>query len=71
MGSLVILDYKTGAVPAGAVPARTGFDSPHMNAYTEALTRALSEDIEAAVPLFLAPTTAVSERVIIPGIASP
>jgi len=42
-----------------------------MNAYTEALTRALSEPIEAAVPLFLAPTTAVAERVIISGMASP
>jgi ATP-dependent exoDNAse (exonuclease V) beta subunit len=62
-GSLVILDYKTDAVPAAALESRVAFYTPQMSAYAEALTRALGEPVDSAVLLFLQPTAAVAATV--------
>ena len=39
-GSLVVVDYKTDAVPAGAVESRVAYYKPQLDAYCEALAAA-------------------------------
>ena len=39
-GSLVVVDYKTDAIPAGAVPARVHYYTPQLRSYTTTLTAA-------------------------------
>ncbi|TKJ28323.1 UvrD-helicase domain-containing protein [Blastococcus sp. CCUG 61487] len=58
-GSLVIVDYKTDAIPAEAVAARTQHYAPQVRAYVDGITSATGDD---AVPvlLFLHPERAVS-----------
>jgi hypothetical protein len=63
-GSLVVVDYKTDAIPAGAVQSRVRYYQPQMDAYCEALSAATGEAVSATL-LFLHPTTAVA----VPGVA--
>jgi ATP-dependent helicase/nuclease subunit A len=62
-GSLVIVDYKTDAVPAAAVPGRVAHYRPQMQAYALALSEALGEPVRQAVLLFLHPQGAFEESV--------
>jgi ATP-dependent exoDNAse (exonuclease V) beta subunit len=56
-GSLVIVDYKTDAVPAGALPARSGYYRPQLAAYATALRAATDARVTGTL-LFLHPTSA-------------
>lgn len=58
-GSLVIVDYKTDAIPAGAVQARVDFYAPQMDAYRRALTAATGAAVSTAL-LFLNPAGSVA-----------
>ena len=58
-GTLVIVDYKTDAVPSGAIPSRVTYYAPQMAAYREALTAATAEPVSATL-LFLNPETSVA-----------
>ena len=62
-GSLVIVDYKTDAVPSAALRRRTSFYRPQMAAYAHALHRATGRDVTRAVLLFLAPTGATAAEI--------
>lgn len=53
-GSLVIVDYKTDAIPAGAVATRTQYYAPQMQAYVQGITSATGDDAVSAL-LFLHP----------------
>jgi ATP-dependent exoDNAse (exonuclease V) beta subunit len=53
-GSLVIVDYKTDAIPAEAVAARTQYYAPQVRAYVQVITSATGDDA-APVLLFLHP----------------
>ena len=53
-GQLVIVDYKTDAVPAGAIASRVTYYRPQMQAYRAALTAATGATIETHL-LFLHP----------------
>ena len=61
-GSLVIVDYKTDAVPAAALPARVTTYLPQMAAYAHALSRATGGPVQAAELLFLSPGDATAHR---------
>ena len=39
-GSLVVVDYKTDQIPAAAIPARTAYYQPQINAYSEVVSTA-------------------------------
>ncbi|MBA3265066.1 MAG: PD-(D/E)XK nuclease family protein, partial [Nocardioidaceae bacterium] len=54
-GSLVVVDYKTDAVPAAALSARAAFYAPQIEAYTSALRDASQSAVRAQL-LFLHPT---------------
>ncbi len=54
-GTLIIVDYKTDAVPAAALDSRVAYYAPQLQAYTDMLPNS-----GRPVLLFLAPTTAVS-----------
>jgi ATP-dependent helicase/nuclease subunit A len=54
-GSLVIVDYKTDAVPAGAIPSRVAYYRPQMEAYLRCLRAATGARLSAEL-LFLHPT---------------
>jgi ATP-dependent exoDNAse (exonuclease V) beta subunit len=56
-GALVIVDYKTDAIPAGAVASRVAYYEPQVRAYTEIAQLASDVDVRAAL-LFLTPTAA-------------
>ena len=58
-GSLVIVDYKTDAVPAGAIASRVVYYRPQMDAYCEALAAATGDAVSATL-LFLNPETSVA-----------
>ncbi len=58
-GTLVIVDYKTDTVPAGALPSRVAYYRPQMDAYREALDAATGETSTATL-LFLHPTAAAT-----------
>ncbi|WP_112237442.1 UvrD-helicase domain-containing protein [Kribbella monticola] len=54
-GTLIIVDYKTDAVPTAALDARVAYYAPQLTAYTDMLPNS-----GRPVLLFLAPTTAVA-----------
>ncbi len=58
-GSLVILDYKTDAVPAAAIDSRVAVYQPQMAAYAEALRRATGGRVDRAELVFLHPNGAI------------
>ena len=58
-GSLVIVDYKTDAVPAGAIGSRVTYYRPQMDAYREALAGATGAQVSATL-LFLHPSGSVA-----------
>ena len=60
---LVIVDYKTDAVPSAALNARVQAYTPQMAAYARALCDATGEPVGRAVLLFLSPAGAL-ERTI-------
>jgi ATP-dependent exoDNAse (exonuclease V) beta subunit len=55
---LVIVDYKTDAVPHSALSTRVAFYRPQMAAYAAALAAAAGEPVARCVLLFLSPTGA-------------
>ena len=55
---LVIVDYKTDAVPTSALATRVDFYRPQMAAYAAALTAAAGAPVARCVLLFLSPTGA-------------
>ena len=55
---LVIVDYKTDAVPLSALSTRVDFYRPQLAAYAAALEAATGEQIARCVLLFLSPTGA-------------
>jgi ATP-dependent helicase/nuclease subunit A len=58
-GALVIVDYKTDAVPSGAIPSRVAYYRPQLDAYRRALEAATGAVVRTQL-LFLTPTTAVA-----------
>jgi ATP-dependent helicase/nuclease subunit A len=52
--TLVIIDYKTDAIPAGAVDSRVTYYQPQMQAYATSVQRATGSDVRVAL-LFLHP----------------
>lgn len=60
---LVIIDYKTDAVPAAALDQRAGFYRPQMAAYAAALAAATDEPVTRCVLVFLSPRGA-DERTV-------
>jgi ATP-dependent exoDNAse (exonuclease V) beta subunit len=61
-GTLVIVDYKTDAVPAGAIPSRVAYYKPQMDAYRECLTASTGAAVSTTL-LFLHPVAASAVRV--------
>jgi ATP-dependent exoDNAse (exonuclease V) beta subunit len=61
-GSLVIVDYKTDAVPAGAIGSRVTYYRPQINAYVRCLTAATGVAVTAEL-LFLHPA---AEAIAVP-----
>ncbi|WP_217897335.1 PD-(D/E)XK nuclease family protein [Geodermatophilus saharensis] len=57
-GSLVVVDYKTDAIPAGALPARARYYAPQQLAYASGLTAATGKPVDPVL-VFAAPDTAV------------
>lgn len=53
-GSYVVIDYKTDAIPSGAVHARTTYYAPQIRAYLNVLGRATGTSPNGKL-LFLAP----------------
>jgi ATP-dependent helicase/nuclease subunit A len=56
-GTLVIVDYKTDAVPPGAIPSRVTYYKPQMDAYRCALAAATGAHVSIEL-LFLNPARA-------------
>jgi len=61
-GTVVIVDYKTDAVPAAALPSRIEFYRPQVRAYRRAV-RAATGSATRAVLLFLHPGGSVAVEV--------
>jgi ATP-dependent helicase/nuclease subunit A len=61
-GQLVVVDYKTDSIPAGAVDSRVVFYKPQMDAYRATLAKATGVGV-SAVLLFLHPETSVARDV--------
>jgi ATP-dependent helicase/nuclease subunit A len=57
--SLVVVDYKTDAVSAGAIASRVTYYAPQMNAYRDCLVAATGEQVRATL-LFLHPVTTMA-----------
>jgi ATP-dependent exoDNAse (exonuclease V) beta subunit len=57
--TLAIIDYKTDAVPSGAIPSRVTYYAPQMAAYSEALAAATAQPVSATL-LFLNPEASVA-----------
>jgi ATP-dependent helicase/nuclease subunit A len=55
-GSLVVVDYKTDAIPAGALPARTAYYRPQIAAYVDMLKDATADARVTGRLLFLNPS---------------
>jgi ATP-dependent helicase/nuclease subunit A len=55
---LVIVDYKTDAVPAGAIASRVSLYRPQLAAYARAVEDATGEPVARTVLLFLTPAMA-------------
>jgi ATP-dependent helicase/nuclease subunit A len=53
---LVIVDYKTDAVPVAALPSRVDFYRPQLAVYASAVEAAVGEPVARCVLLFLSPT---------------
>lgn len=60
-GTLVVVDYKTDAIPAGALDSRVTYYRPQMEAYVEALSAATGTQVSATL-LFLNPAGASVAR---------
>ena len=60
-GSLVVVDYKTDAVPAEALDARVAYYAPQVRTYAGVLTAATGARVDTTL-LFLTPTTAHARR---------
>jgi ATP-dependent exoDNAse (exonuclease V) beta subunit len=58
-GSLVVVDYKTDAVPAEAIETRTALYRPQMAAYVRALEDATGRTVSRAVLVFCRPEGSV------------
>ncbi len=58
-GTLAVVDYKTDAVPSGAIPSRVTYYAPQMGAYCTALAAATSSPVSATL-LFLNPEASVA-----------
>jgi ATP-dependent helicase/nuclease subunit A len=58
-GRLVIVDYKTDAIPAGAIASRVTYYRPQMQAYRTALAAATQAEVDATL-LFLHPSAAAT-----------
>jgi ATP-dependent helicase/nuclease subunit A len=58
-GSLTVVDYKTDAVPAGAIPSRVVYYQPQMDAYRECLTASTGGAVSTTL-LFLNPIAAAA-----------
>ncbi|MDX6309550.1 MAG: hypothetical protein QOI06_2596 [Nocardioidaceae bacterium] len=67
-GSLVVVDYKTDAIPRGAIDARTTYYGPQLRAYERATSTATKAPVRSVL-LFLNPAGAVETTV--PGNGSP
>ncbi len=61
-GSLVVVDYKTDAVPAGALPSRVAYYAPQLRTYADSVRRAGAQ-VSGAVLLFLNPAGASAHEV--------
>ena len=61
-GTLVVVDYKTDAIPSGALDSRVEYYKPQLVAYVDALDDAASGDAAAQL-LFLTPTTSISATI--------
>jgi ATP-dependent exoDNAse (exonuclease V) beta subunit len=61
-GALVVVDYKTDAVPTAALDARVAYYAPQLAAYVEALDAA-TRGHARAVALFLSPDRALARDV--------
>lgn len=60
--TLVVVDYKTDAIPAGAVGARTSYYAPQLKAYEYALAAATGAAVRSVL-LFLNPVGAIESAV--------
>jgi ATP-dependent exoDNAse (exonuclease V) beta subunit len=60
---LVIVDYKTDAVPTSALSSRLDFYRPQMAVYASAVGAAVGEPVQRAILLFLSPTNAIEVEV--------
>jgi hypothetical protein len=58
-GSLVVVDYKTDAVPSAAIESRLIYYKPQMDAYCDALAAATGSPVSATL-LFLNPATSMA-----------
>jgi ATP-dependent exoDNAse (exonuclease V) beta subunit len=63
---LVIVDYKTDAVPSAALPARVDYYRPQMAAYAAAVEAAVGAPVARCVLLFLSPAGA--DAIVVPQI---
>lgn len=61
-GTLVVVDYKTDAVPPGAYPSRLAYYAPQLRAYARCVRDATGADVRALL-LFLHPQNAVEVEV--------
>ena len=52
-GSLVIVDYKTDDIPDAAIPARTAYYQPQLDAYRRTLSDAVDTDVAEPLLVFL------------------
>uniref|UniRef100_UPI003D714B9A PD-(D/E)XK nuclease family protein n=1 Tax=Cellulomonas sp. Y8 TaxID=2591145 RepID=UPI003D714B9A len=68
-GNLVIVDYKTDAVPAGGLPSRVAYYTPQIAAYVECLRDATGQDTRAVL-LFLHPQGSTEVAVAAQGLAA-
>jgi ATP-dependent exoDNAse (exonuclease V) beta subunit len=59
-GTLVVVDYKADAVPAGAVAARAQHYAPQIAAYLDGVHRATAKVVSSGVLAFLHPQQTVS-----------
>jgi ATP-dependent exoDNAse (exonuclease V) beta subunit len=62
-GELVIVDYKTDAVPAAALDARVDYYRPQMAAYALAIQAATGQPVDRCVLLFLTPAGAHERQI--------
>ena len=67
---LVLVDYKTDAVPASALASRVEFYRPQLSVYATAVEAAVGEPVRRCVLLFLTPASA-TPREVAPGSITP